>query len=201
MRLRAARTRSSGLCLRPTTRGSRLRATGACSSPRSGTRSARLRRELARRPGPRRVPRRPRPRDRRACCLHRTLTACTHPRRRRSVSRPAARDVSSRCDRGGNRRLVVFLPERVAHGRAVARAGHPRPSRRIARRRDRRRARLSGRVRLGSSRDPLGHRHRGAREGGRARARLDRIEMPNADPRFVEVLAAIVRNALEPVAA
>lgn len=31
--------------------------------------------------------------------------------------------------------------------------------------------------------------------------RLERIEMPNADPRFVDVLAAIVRNALEPVAA
>jgi ferrochelatase len=31
--------------------------------------------------------------------------------------------------------------------------------------------------------------------------RLDRIEMPNADPRFLEVLAAIVRRALEPVAA
>jgi protoporphyrin/coproporphyrin ferrochelatase len=31
--------------------------------------------------------------------------------------------------------------------------------------------------------------------------RLERIEMPNAEPRFVEVLAAIVRNALEPVAA
>ncbi len=31
--------------------------------------------------------------------------------------------------------------------------------------------------------------------------RLERIEMPNADPRFVSVLAAIVRSALEPVAA
>jgi ferrochelatase len=31
--------------------------------------------------------------------------------------------------------------------------------------------------------------------------RLDRIEMPNADPRFLEVLAEIVRRALEPVAA
>jgi ferrochelatase len=30
---------------------------------------------------------------------------------------------------------------------------------------------------------------------------LERIEMPNAEPRFIEVLAAIVRNALEPVAA
>jgi protoporphyrin/coproporphyrin ferrochelatase len=30
---------------------------------------------------------------------------------------------------------------------------------------------------------------------------LERIEMPNAEPRFVDVLAAIVRNALEPVAA
>jgi ferrochelatase len=28
---------------------------------------------------------------------------------------------------------------------------------------------------------------------------LERIEMPNAEPRFVEVLASIVRNALEPV--
>jgi len=31
--------------------------------------------------------------------------------------------------------------------------------------------------------------------------RLERIEMPNADPRFVEVLAEIVRGALAPVAA
>ena len=31
--------------------------------------------------------------------------------------------------------------------------------------------------------------------------RLDRIEMPNADPRFVEVLAGIVRGALAPAAA
>jgi protoporphyrin/coproporphyrin ferrochelatase len=30
---------------------------------------------------------------------------------------------------------------------------------------------------------------------------LERIEMPNAEPRFVDVLASIVRNALEPVAA
>ena len=31
--------------------------------------------------------------------------------------------------------------------------------------------------------------------------RLERIEMPNADPAFVGVLAAIVRRALAPVAA
>jgi ferrochelatase len=31
--------------------------------------------------------------------------------------------------------------------------------------------------------------------------RLDRIEMPNADPRFVGVLAEIVRGALAPTAA
>ena len=31
--------------------------------------------------------------------------------------------------------------------------------------------------------------------------RLERIEMPNADPAFVEVLAAIVHRTLAPVAA
>jgi protoheme ferro-lyase len=31
--------------------------------------------------------------------------------------------------------------------------------------------------------------------------RLERIEMPNAEPKFIAVLARIVRNALAPVAA
>ena len=37
-------------------------------------------------------------------------------------------------------------------------------------------------------------------QAARLGMRLDRIEMPNADPRFVGVLAAIVRRALAPAA-
>src|SRR5579884_865894 len=139
-------------------------------------RRARVRRELARRSRLRRVPRRPHPGHACARRLHGALPARADPRRGRPVPRPATRDGASRRRGGRRRRVVVLVPERVADGRAVARPRHPRSPRGAARRRRRARPRLSRRVRVGSSRDPLGHRHRGAGEGTRARpaARADR---------------------------
>jgi ferrochelatase len=65
--------------------------------------------------------------------------------------------------------LELLLPERVAYGRAVARSRHPRPPGRAAWRRRHRRAHLPGGLRLRPSRDPVGHRRRGAGQGVRAR--------------------------------
>ena len=94
-------------------------------------------------------------------------------------------------ERAGDRRLVVLVPERVADGRAMARPRHPRPPRR---------ARASAAsptcspARSGSC--PTTSRSAGIstsrRPSGRASSGCGfaRIEMPNADPAFVDVLAA-----------
>ena len=76
-----------------------------------------------------------------------------------------ARLVAEAAERRG---LVVLVPERVADGRAVARARHPRPPRRAGGARRRGRRRLPGRLRRRPSRDPLGSRRRGGREGAGA---------------------------------
>jgi hypothetical protein len=85
--------------------------------------------------------------------------------------------------------VVVLVPERVADGRALARAGHPRPPGGLAAAAS---ATCSSR-RSASSADHLEIRwdldveaQERARELGH---RLDRIELPNADPAFVRVLA------------
>ena len=93
--------------------------------------------------------------------------------------------------------LVVLVPERVADGRALARARHPRPPRRA------RRARAfatSCICPVGFVADHLEIRWdldtqavERAQELGLS---LRRIEMPNADPAFVRVLAGLVRRAL-----
>ena len=138
------------------------------------------------------------PRHRRARRLHRALAAGADPRRGRPVQGPAARDGAPR--RRARRRSTT--------GRSRSRASRRRASRGSARTSSttstrctrsgvERRARLPGRLRLRPPRDPLGHRRRGG--GARARARAassTRIEMPNAEPAFVRVLAGIVRRAL-----
>ena len=53
---------------------------------------------------------------------------------------------------------------------------------------------LPDRVRRRPPRDPLGPGHRGGRACARARGRLERIELPNADPAFIDVLAGLVRR-------
>ena len=56
-------------------------------------------------------------------------------------------------------------------------------------------ARLPRRLRRRPPRDQVGPRRRGAGEGGELGLGLDRIELPNADPAFVRVLAGLVRRA------
>src|SRR5947208_2130826 len=83
------------------------------------------------------------------------LAARADPRGGGSVQEPAARDLAPRRRSREPRRLVVLVPERVRDRRALARAGHPRPSRRPPRARRPRRPRLPRRLRRRSPRDPL----------------------------------------------
>ena len=156
---------------RPRARAALLRALdqGLPRPARAGARRPRrpaLRRQLARRAGLRRAARRQDPRHGRARRLHRALASRAGARDGRSVQGPAARDEQPRRGRRRRRRLVLLVPEREPHRRAVARPGHPRPPARAARARRRTRARLPGRLRLRPPRDPLGSRRRG--EGARA---------------------------------
>ena len=64
-------------------------------------------------------------------------------------------------------RVELLVPERIRHGRAVARARHPRSPGGPPRARRPRRPRLPDRVRVRPPRDPLGHRHGGGRTGAR----------------------------------
>ena len=134
----------------------------------------------------------------RARRLHRPLAARADPRRGRSVPGAAARDEPrSSPKRPGLDDWSFCVPVRVADRRAVARARHPRPPRRAPRpgRRP-----TSSSARSGSS--PTTSRSAGTSTSRRRSGRpssgcaLARIEMPNADPAFVAVLAAIVRRAL-----
>ena len=136
--------------------------------------------------GLRLVSRRPDSRHGRARRLHGPLATGADPRPRRSLPRPAARDVRARRPRGGWTRDWSFSfqsesptgepwlgPDILDHLTALHDRGIDG------------RARVPRRVRIGSSGNPLGHGHRGAR--GRRRElgmRLERIEMPNAEPAF-----------------
>src|SRR5207249_419376 len=84
----------------------------------------------------------------------------------------APRDCPARRRASSARGLVVLLSERVPDGRAVARAGHPRPPQGVAGPRGSGRAGLPGRVRRRSSGDPLGPRPRGRGVGRRPGTRL-----------------------------
>ena len=95
-------------------------------------------------------------------------------------------------ERAGLESLVVRVPERERDRRAVARPGHPRRARRPPCPRRRARPRLPDRLRLRPSRDPLGHRRRGAGSAPRSSAStFDRIESLNDDPAFVRGLAEL----------
>ena len=157
---------------------------------------ARLRGELARRSRPRRAPRRPHTRHGRARRLHRAFASRARPRGRRPVRGAAARDVAAR-RRGGRRRaLVVLVPVGVGDGGAVAPAGHPRPPDGAA---DGGRRRACSSAPSASS--PTTSRSAGTSTWRRPSARpssacgFERIEMPNADPELIRVLAGIVRRA------
>ena len=97
----------------------------------------------------------------------------------------------------GSPRMVVLVPVRVADRRAVAAARHPRPPCRRSRERGVEEVLLCP---VGFVADHLEIRWDLDTEA-RERAdelglRLARIEMPNADPAFVRVLAGIARQAL-----
>src|SRR5205823_955881 len=76
--------------------------------------------------------------------------------------RPAARDLASRRRARRALGLVVRVPERERDRRAVARPGHPGGAGSARGERGPASARLRGRLCLGSPRDSLGRRHRGA---------------------------------------
>ena len=135
-------------------------------------------------PGLRRAPRRPHPRHGRARRLHRALAARAHPRRGRPVPGPAARDGRGSSPRAAGVDDWSFSfqsesptgepwlgPDILDHLAALHERGVDDvlvcPVGFVVR----------------SSRDPLGHRHRGAGEGAPSSGcALERIEMPNADP-------------------
>ncbi len=107
----------------------------------------------------------------------------------------AARDVAARRRGGGRPGLVVLVPVGVGHGRAVAAAGHPRPPRDAAR------ARGVDAVfvcPVGFVSDHLEIRWdldvEAAERAAELGMRYDRMEMPNADPGIIRVLAGIVRR-------
>ena len=112
----------------------------------------------------------------------------------------AARDARARRRGRGRRRLVVLLPERVARR---ASRGSARTSSTTSRRSPRRASPTCSSARSGSS--PTTSRSAGTSTSrpasGRASSasRFDRIEMPNADPALVDVLAGIVRRELAAV--
>ena len=94
-------------------------------------------------------------------------------------------------------RLVVLVPVRVADRRARGSSRTSSTTWPRSRAGGHRRPRLPGRLRRRPPRDPLGSRHRGGRRARRELGlRLARIEMPNADPAFIRVLAGDRRRAL-----
>ena len=126
---------------------------------------------------------------------HETRTSSSPPTRCRRGSWTRATRTRTSCSRrrgsspssAGVERVVVLVPERVADRRALARAGHPRPPGGARGGRRPRGARLPGRLRRRPPRDPLGHRRRGGRSArASSGSRLDRIELPNADPAFIQ---------------
>ena len=123
----------------------------------------------------------------------RTASPSRGPATTRSELLETSRLVAERAAR----RLVVLVPVRVADRRAVARPRHPRPPER--------RLRGAGAERVlvcpvGFVADHLEIRwDLDVEAADRARElglEFARIEMPNADPRFVDVLAGLVRRAL-----
>ena len=190
-------TRSSASCWRRTTRRCRSSATARSSSmpsptaPRSASSSAGATSPASSTCSPSACRRHRRPRR-----LHGPLAAGADPRRGRPVQGRAARDVPSRRREGRRRGVVVLVPERVADGRALARPGHPR----APRTRSPRTASATCSSRRSAS-SPTTSRSGGTSTSRRRSARrssaseLDRIELPNAEPAFVRVLAGLVRRA------
>ena len=112
-----------------------------------------------------------------------TATSCS----RRRASSPSA---------PGSATLVVRVPERERDRRAVARAGHPGGARAAGGEGVARGAGRAGRLRLGPPRDPLGPRHRGAREGAASLASSSSGSTSlNDDPPFIRALAGVVEKA------
>ena len=198
-RARGGRRRVVGLVLAP--HYSRLSIAGyreQLEQALAGRAELALRRQLARRA---RLRRRSSPTASAARDAHVVFTAHSLPARILDEGDPyqdqlleTARLVA---DAAGVERLVVLVPERVADRRAVARPGHPRPPRRACTH-----AGVDDVLvcPVGFVSDHLEIRwdidveaQERARELG---LRLERIEMPNADPAFVRALAAIVRRAL-----
>ena len=187
---------SSASCWRRTTRRSRSRSTARSSWSGRRPRRDPLRRALGRRARLRRPARREAcGRETQARRLHRALAAGADPGRGRSVPGRAARDLAARRRARRRARVVVLVPERVADRRAVARPGHPRPPERARRHAA---SAMSSSARSASS--PTTSRSAGtstSRRADRARElglRLERIELPNADPAFIRVLAGLVRR-------
>ena len=126
------------------------------------------------------------------------LRTSSSPRTRfpRGSSSPATRTATRSSRPPGS---SPSAPRSATGGRSPSRASRRPASRGSAptssttstrsRPRGRRRARLPRRLRLRPSRDPVGPRRRGGAAGGELGLRFSRIEMPNADPAFVEVLA------------
>ena len=174
-------TRWSVSCWRRTGRRCRSRSTRRCSTRPSRASRVAVRARVGDRAGLHRAAGAARSRCARqvrgARCLHRALPARAHPR---SAATPTGTSCSRRHGWSPSRRQSATSGRSRSRasrdGGAVARAGHPRPPRRAAGAGRQRRARLPGRVRLRSPRDPLGHRRRGRRAGARARAavRADR---------------------------
>ena len=158
------RARAGAALLGPVDRGLPRSARACARRPRR----AALRRQLARRARLRRTARGPGSRHRQTRRLHRPLAACPDHPGGGPVPRPAPRDVAARRRGGRPRGVELLLPERVADGRAVARAGHSRSPRVAAAAGRRARPRLPRRFRVRPSGDSLGHRCRGAGEGSRA---------------------------------
>ena len=131
---------------------------------------------------------------------HVVVTAHSLPARILEAGYRTATSSSRRRGSSPRRRgfaLELLLPERVAHRRAVARAGHPRPPRVAAPAGSRTRPRLSRRFRLRPSGDPVGDLDVEAQEkAAELGLQLERIEMPNSDPRLIAALGSIVRRAL-----
>ena len=161
-------------------------------------RRARLRRELARPRAVRRAPGRPRARHRRARRLHGAQPPRAHPRRGRSLPRPAARDLAPR-RRPGRRRGAGR-----SRSRARARPGSPGSARTSSsswRRCTQRGVRKVLVAPVGFVSDHLEilwdldveAREKAAELG----LELDRIESLNDDPAFIRALADLVEKASE----
>jgi hypothetical protein len=131
---------------------------------------------------------------------HVVFTGAQPPRRRRRrLRRAAARDVVGRSRSAqslGDRWSFSFQSESPT-GVPWLGPGHPRSSPCPARGGCAATCSLARRLRRRPPRDQVGPRRRG-RRGSRRELGLEfeRIEMPNADPRFVGVLAGLVRRVL-----